>query len=130
LLVLAAVTFIGTIFHVVSIFFGTQGAGKVVERTNVKNSGYTAILETGERVRFPPTELWKQVKVEDFLEKRRFSFSYRINGRDFNIFISLLELIIHWSLPPILLFTLGFPICARLHRRDLERRNAEQNKKA
>lgn len=115
LFVLGSTTLVMSIFHVFPIFSG-EGTGKVIDRVNVKNSGYKAVLEGGERVHFPPSDLWDILKIGDSLEKHRFSFIYRINGQDRNGLLSLGRMILHESIFIIVFFLVMVPAILWLER--------------
>jgi hypothetical protein len=121
LFVLGATTGIVTIFHILPIFFTAEGTGRVIDRINVKNSGYKAVLDSGHKVHFPPSDLWDLIKVGDFLEKHRFSFVYNINGQDHDGLWSITRMILSWSFGPAVYFIVMTPVIFWLNRRDKER---------
>ena len=130
LFVLGATTGIVTIFHIIPIFFTAEGTGRVIDRINVKNSGYKAVLNSGQQVHFPPSDLWDLIKVGDSLEKHRFSFVYKINGKDYDGLRSIARMILSWSFGPAVYFIAMTPVIFWLNRRDKERLRKQQKEKS
>jgi len=91
------------------LIFYTEGQGIVVNKMNRSGagSGLWITVEDGTETRIP-FSLWDTIDKGDFLLKKRFSYIYQINEKDYNSFLSMMKgVLIIWGVL-FVLYLIGF----------------------
>ena len=79
--------------NAIPLFWTMEGEGRVVQKINRsgENSGLWVKFEDGTEIRFPPTQLWENVHLRDYIRKKKYSAIYTINNVEHNMFIYLVQ---------------------------------------